>query len=264
MMRRHLVGTGWKMHIGAAEAAIYAIELMQRLANIDAHGVDIFALPPFTSLHAARAGFAGSQVAFGGQNMHWDANGAWTGEISAPMLVEAGCTYVELAHSERLQHFGETYEKVRLKLNSALSHGLTPILCLGETAEDKSRDASDEVLADQVETAMRDQPADKLPAVVLAYEPRWAIGAMQAASPDYVAARHAALRAFLARRYGDSAARATRIIYGGSVNAANAAALAALMDVDGLFIGRAAWTAAGFAELVSIVAATAKNKEIEA
>ena len=99
----------------------------------------MFVLPPFTSLHAARHAFSSSAVGIGGQNMHWDTSGAWTGEISAPMLVEAGCRYVELAHSERLEHFGETYDRVRRKLNAAMASGLTPILCLGETADDKRR-----------------------------------------------------------------------------------------------------------------------------
>ena len=138
MSRRRLVaGTGWKMNHGAAAARAYGEALRAELAGRRVDAIDAFVLPPFTTLHAAHAALAGTGVAIGGQTMHWEASGALTGEISAPMLREAGCTYVELAHSERLQHFGETYGLVRLKVNAALAHGLTPILCLGETGEDK-------------------------------------------------------------------------------------------------------------------------------
>jgi triosephosphate isomerase len=262
-MRRHLAGTGWKMNIGAAETARYAARLSALLADIETAALDIFVLPPFTSLHAARTAFAGTPVGFGGQNMHWDEAGAWTGEISAPMLAEAGCRYVELAHSERLAQFGETYALVGRKLDRALAHGLTPILCLGETAEDRRSGRTDAVLFDQVGTALAGQPLARIRDVILAYEPRWAIGAAEAASPGYVAERHAALRGYLRYHHGADAAEATRIIYGGSVNAANGPALAALPDVDGLFIGRAAWTPEGFAALVSIVAEAAAGKEMQ-
>jgi triosephosphate isomerase len=151
-------------------------------------------LPPFTSLPAAREAFAASAVGIGGQNMHWEESGAWTGEISAPMLAESGCRYVELAHSERLDHFGETYDRVRRKVNFAIASGLTPILCLGETAEDKRRGSTDEVLTDQMNLALADQPAERIPQVILAYEPRWAIGGPAAAAPEYAAARHRGLR----------------------------------------------------------------------
>lgn len=261
-MRRLLAGTGWKMNIGAAETARYAERLAPLLAGTEE--VDIFVLPPFTSLAAARSAFAGSPVAYGGQNMHWDEAGAWTGEISAAMLVEAGCRYVELAHSERLAHFGETYDLVGRKLDLALAHGLTPILCLGETAADRSAGRTDAVLFEQVAKALANQPRHRVRDVVLAYEPRWAIGAADAAPPDYVADRHAALRGHLRDAYGADAAEATRIIYGGSVNTANGPALIALADVDGLFIGRAAWTPEGFAALVSIVARAAAAKEKQA
>ena len=192
--------------------------------------------------------------------MHWEASGAFTGEISAPMLREAGCTYVELAHSERLQHFGETYGLVRLKVNAALAHGLTPILCLGETSEDKRLGRGDAVLAEQVDIALADLPAERVAEVILAYEPRWAIGAAAAATPDYVAARHAALRCLLVEQYGKPVADPTRIIYGGSVTADNGPELIAIGEVDGLFVGRAAWTAEGFAAILAIVGRAALEK----
>jgi len=252
-MRKPLVGTGWKMNHGIAATEAYARRLLTLLPGEAVGRLDIFVLPPFVSLLTAAREFAGSPVAIGGQTMHWDASGAWTGEISAPMLLEVGCRFVELAHSERLQHFGEAYELVRLKVDAAISAGLEPILCLGESAEDRRMEQSDSVLHDQVMTALAGQTAETLPRVVLAYEPRWAIGVAEAAAPAYVASRHAALRATLAEGWGEAAAMATRIIYGGSVSPANGEELIALREVDGLFIGRAAWTPEGFASMIRIV-----------
>jgi triosephosphate isomerase len=253
-MRKPLVGTGWKMNHGIAATEDYARHLKDLLSGQDFSGLDIFVLPPFVSLLTAARAFAGSSVAIGGQTMHWDASGAWTGEISAPMLTEVGCRFVELAHSERLQHFGEAYELVRLKVDSAILAGLEPILCLGESAEDRRMGQSDSVLHDQVMTALAGQTAETLTRVVLAYEPRWAIGGAEAAPPAYVARRHAALRAMLAEGWGEATAAATRIIYGGSVSPANGEELIALPNVDGLFIGRAAWTPEGLVAMIRIVA----------
>jgi triosephosphate isomerase len=260
-MRRQLAGTGWKMNLDAAATRAYAAGLAAALKDIDNAQTDIFVLPPFTALHAAKAAFAGSPVAIGGQNMHWEPSGAWTGEISAPMLTDAGCRFVELAHSERLQHFGETYEAVRLKVNAAFAHGLVPILCVGEMADERAAGKTDAVLEYQVLTALSDQNAGAASQSILAYEPRWAIGAKDAADPAYVAARHSFIRSVIANHFGAETAEAVRIVYGGSVNQQNAASLAALMDVDGLFVGRAAWTAEGFAEIIRIVSRAAAAKE---
>jgi triosephosphate isomerase len=258
--RRLVAGTGWKMNNDVAATRRYAADLYAQLADRQVGSLELYVLPPFTSLHAAAEAFAPGPVAIGGQNMHWDNSGAWTGEISAPMLREAGCRYVELAHSERLACFGETYETVRRKLNAAIRHGLTPILCLGETTDDRSAGRADTVLCAQLETALADQPAECVAEAILAYEPRWAIGAAEAASPDYVSARHAAIRALVSRRWGAAAADAVRVVYGGSVTPENGAALVSLADVDGLFVGRAAWTAEGFAAIIAVVAHAAMTK----
>lgn len=261
-MRRHLAGTGWKMNFDSAATCAYAASLLTSLKDIDDSRTDIFILPPFTALHDAKSAFAGSLVGYGGQNMHWESNGAWTGEISASMLIDAGCRYVELAHSERLQHFGETYEAVRLKVNSAVQHGLIPIVCLGEMASEKAAGKTDDVLKYQVLTSLADQNPQTVSNIVLAYEPRWAIGAKNAADPTYVAARHAVIRSIVASRFGARTANATRIVYGGSVNQENGPALATLPDVDGLFVGRAAWTPEGFAEIIRIVSRAAAEKDM--
>ena len=257
MTRRPLVGTGWKMNLLAADVAPYAERLLQHLSAIDHDGVDIFVLPAFTSLHAARTAFADSAIRLGAQNMHWEAAGAWTGEISAAMLIEAGCRYVELAHSERLACFAETYELVRRKVDAALSAGLIPILCIGESGQQAKAGEADIALEDQLRTVLDGRPGSEVAAIVIAYEPRWAIGGAEAASPAYVAARHQAIRRMIAREHGAAASAACRILYGGSVTPRNGRALIALEDVDGLFIGRAAWNADGFAEMIRIVTETA-------
>jgi triosephosphate isomerase len=252
-MRKLIAGTGWKMNIGADATARYAARvtpLVDGFADI----IEMFVLPPFTSLHAARQAFSSSAIGIGGQNVHWDTSGAWTGEISASMLVEAGCRYVELGHSERLEHFGERYDLVRRKVNAAMSAGLTPILCLGETAKDRDQGLADKVLEDQMSLALADQTAAELSAIILAYEPRWAIGAPAAASPHYAAERHRSLRSAVGARFGADAAAGVRIIYGGSVTPGNGAALMESSEIDGLFVGRAAWSADGFAEIAAIVA----------
>ena len=251
------------MNNGIAESIRYAEELRSRIAAIDTSAIDIYVLPPFTSLAAAAYALSGSPVAIGGQNMHWEDSGSWTGEISAPMLCEAGCRYVELAHSERLQHFGETYEAVRRKVDKAMGAGLIPIVCLGETAEEKAAGRSDQVLADQLLTSIDGQPDERIPEIILAYEPRWAIGATEAASPDYIEARHRAVRAILRRHCGEEIAERTRIIYGGSVTPENGRDILAIKDVDGLFVGRAAWKPEGFARIVELVSDAAKRKRAE-
>lgn len=258
-MRKPLVGTGWKMNHGPEATRRYAERLRAWLAGRDLSGLDLFVLPPFVSLPAAAEAFAGSAIGIGAQNVHWAESGAWTGEISAPMLCEVGCRYAELAHSERLEHFGETYPLVRRKLDACIAAGLTPILCLGESAAEKAAGRADETLRAQLRTALAGQTAESVPSVILAYEPRWAIGQAEAAPPAYVAERHGALRDLLGGEWGGAAAEATRIIYGGSVSPTNGAALAALPEVDGLFIGRAAWTPEGFAAMIEIVAAARRG-----
>ena len=260
-MRRLIAGTGWKLNNTVAETRRYAAAISSWATGKALSDIDIFVLPPFTSLHAARTAFADTPIAIGGQNMHWQDAGAWTGEISAPMLREAGCRYVELAHSERLQFFGETYACVRLKVDKALAAGLTPIICLGETQKEKAAGRADTVLQEQLLTALTGQASARIPDVVLAYEPRWAIGSAEAASPDYIAARHGALREILRKYYGAEVAEETRIIYGGSVTPKNGKAILEIIDVDGLFVGRAAWKAEGFIRIIDLVRQAAHHRE---
>lgn len=233
----------------------YAAAVRKGLTDADTAQLELFVLPPFTGLVIAQEAFRGTGVAIGGQNMHWADRGAYTGEISASMLRDVGCSYVALGHAERFQYFGESYEAIGLKVTAALKNGLTPILCLGEGVEDKEEGRAGEVLADQLSTALRMARPDELKRIILAYEPRWAIGQRAAANPAYVLERHRELRSSIEKRFGSAAAQATRIIYGGSVDCSNAGKLIALPEVDGLFVGRYAWSGEGFVEIVRIVAA---------
>jgi triosephosphate isomerase len=254
-----MAGTGWKMNHSITATRAYIAALKAKLpAALD---IDVFVLPPFTALETAGELLEGTGIGLGGQNMHWEKEGAWTGEISASMLLETGCHYVELAHSERLAHFGESYGLVRKKLELALETGLTPILCIGELADEKAAGRAAPVIEDQVMTALAGTRADDIRKVVLAYEPRWAIGGQEAAAPDYVAQQHRFIRNLIKSRFGADAALRTRIIYGGSVSMANAESLAAIPDVDGLFAGRAAWTGAGFADIIDVVSQEASRRQ---
>lgn len=260
MPRRLVAGTGWKMNKTASEARQYISDLLPLLDARTLALVEVFVLPPFTSLAAVGPLLQNTQIGMGGQNMHWESAGAWTGEISPPMLVEAGCRYVELGHSERRYYFNETDEFVNLKVLAALAHNLVPIICIGETAEEKNTGSTEAVLEHQVRTALRDVVAQRVPDVLLAYEPRWAIGQADAADPDYIQSAHAFVRSVVAQAYSDSVAINTRVIYGGSVNLDNSAAIIQQPDVDGLFIGRAALYAPDFARMVRIVAEAATSK----
>lgn len=243
------VGTSWKMNKTLAEARAFA-------GGLPAQGdprIQHFVIPPFTVLREVKAMLAGSDVLVGAQNMHWDDAGAWTGEISAPMLVDCGLDLVELGHSERRAHFAETDETVGLKVAAALRHGLIPLVCIGETLADREGGRADAVLAAEVQGALARIGADQRDApILLAYEPVWAIGAGGTpASADYADARQAAIIAVA----GDILGRRIPCLYGGSVNPGNCADLAGCPHVDGLFIGRSAWDVAGYRDILARVGA---------
>jgi triosephosphate isomerase len=216
------IGTSWKMNKTLAEARAFA----EGLAAAEASpGIRRFIIPPFTALREVAAVLSGTDVAVGAQNMHWADSGAWTGEISPVMLVDCGATIVELGHSERRTHFGETNELVGLKTEAAVRHGLIPLVCIGETAAEKEAGRADAVLAAQVEGALaRLDGAGREATILLAYEPVWAIGeGGTPASPDYADERHARILEVAEAALG----RRPPCLYGGSVNAGNAADLVA-------------------------------------
>ena len=249
------IGTSWKMNKTLAEAVAFAAALP---ATGDPR-ICRFVIPPFTALHRVATLLAGKDVLVGAQTMHWAEGGPWTGEISAPMLTDCGAEMVELGHSERRAHFGETDETVGLKTEAAVRHGLIPLICIGETAAERDAGKADAVLARQVRAAFAGLPADRRTApVLLAYEPVWAIGAGGApATPDYADARHARI-ADVAR---DCLGQDVPCLYGGSVDPGNCADLIARPHVGGLFVGRSAWAADGYLDILARCAAALSERE---
>lgn len=251
-MRATWVGTSWKMNKTLAEATAFARQLRAGLPP--APGVQVFVVPPFTALAAVSRELLASPIWVGAQNMHWEDEGAFTGEISPLMVRDAGARLVELGHSERRAHFGETDETVNRKVLSALRHGLRPLICVGENAAEKEAGAAAEVTARQVKLALRGVTPEQAGQVLLAYEPVWAIGAYGTpADPCYANLVQAAIRAAAAQVIGETAAASLPVLYGGSVNHENAAELLVQPEVDGLFIGRAAWKPAGFLQILNRV-----------
>ncbi len=236
------IGTGWKMTKALAEARAF-VEVL-RVAEADPR-ITRFVVPPFTLLREVKAMLSGTSVLLGAQNMHWEDAGPWTGEISAPMLVDCGVDLVEIGHSERRAFFAETDETVGLKVAAALRHGLVPLVCVGETAEEKAAGRAEARLAAQVAGALAYVP--ERAEVVFAYEPVWAIGdSGSPAAPDYADAQIGVIKQVAAGVLGT----APQCLYGGSVDQGNCVALLEQPRVDGLFIGRAAWHAAGYIEIL--------------
>lgn len=246
------VGTSFKMNKTLAEALDFAEALATADAARDSR-IQRFVIPPFTAVREVKARLKDTSVKVGAQNMHWDDAGAWTGEISAPMLTDAGLDLVELGHSERREHFGETDETVGRKVESAVRHGLTPLICIGETLAEREAGQADAVLKRQVEGALvRLEGEAKTRPVLLAYEPVWAIGVNGIpASADYADDRHARIAETARACLGVD----VPVLYGGSVNPGNCVELITKPHIDGLFIGRSAWAAPGYLDILARVAA---------
>lgn len=240
-MKKFLLGTNWKMNKTLAQGREYTDALM---AIIDTYSqFEFFIIPPYTHLWKIKELIAArkSPLKLGAQNMHYEDAGQFTGEISPVMLKEIGVDIIELGHSERRQYFNETDEAVNLKVLAALGHGFTPLICIGEKLADKDYGVSREMLAKQLKIALKNVPADAIGRFWIAYEPVWAIGVngIPAETP-YVAEIHDFLRSVLTELYG-TIGQEIPLLFGGSVNIANASDYARLKNVDGLFIGRSAW-----------------------
>ncbi len=240
------IGTSWKMNKTLSEALAWADGLAAATLS---PRIQSFVIPPFTASRQVKAALAETPALVGAQNMHWADAGAWTGEVSAPMLVDCGLDIVELGHSERRAHFGETDETVGLKTEAAVRHGLIPLICIGETLEDREEGRAAEVLATQVRGALSKLSDEQKQAEIwLAYEPVWAIGDNGIpATADYADARQAEIIAVAQEVTG----RRVPCLYGGSVNPDNCAELIACPHIDGLFIGRSAWNVAGYLDILA-------------
>jgi triosephosphate isomerase len=249
--RTPLIAGNWKMHQTIGQAEWYIAALLPRVSSAD--GVDVAICPAFTVLQAMVESTRGSRVAVFAQNMHQADDGAFTGEVSAPMLREIDVQGVILGHSERREMFGETDKALAKKVPAALAAGLQPVLCVGETEEERERGDTERKLRHQVQEALARVETERLGDIVIAYEPIWAIGTGQVATPEQAQEAIAFVRALVADRSREQAER-TRILYGGSVKAENAAELLALPDVDGALVGGASLDAPAFAEIVAAAA----------
>jgi triosephosphate isomerase (TIM) len=229
--RRSLVGGNWKMHLLSAEARDY----VARLGQLSVRQAEVVLFPSFPLLPVLARGLAGSPVALGGQDLHPAAAGAHTGDVSGPQLVDAGCTWVLCGHSERRRDHHEDDAQVAAKVAAAVEHGLAPLLCIGETSEERRSGRTFEVLERQLRAGLA-APGDRF---AVAYEPVWAIGTGDTATPEIAQEAHAFVRQSLRGLLGDAPADATRILYGGSANPDNAGALSAQPDIDGFLVGGA-------------------------
>jgi triosephosphate isomerase len=246
--RTPLIAGNWKMHKTIAEAEQYIQALLPRVSSVS--GVDIAICVPFTALAAMVDSARGSRVAVFAQNMHEAPSGPYTGEISAPMLTELDVDGVVLGHSERRQYYNENDRTLEFKTVAALQAGLTPILCVGETEEEREQGETQRKLRHQVREGLGRVSDERLAEVVIAYEPIWAIGTGKVATPDQAQEAISFVRALVADRSRD-AAKSLRVLYGGSVNPDNAAELLALPDVDGALVGGASLEADSFAAIVA-------------
>ncbi len=247
MSRTPMIAGNWKMHKTVAEAERFIGALLPKVAAVD--GVEIVVCPPFLALQALVDSARGSQVAVYAQTMHEADQGAFTGEVSAPMLSEIDVHGVVLGHSERRQHFSETDKALQLKVPKALEAGLVPILCVGETEEERERGETERKLRHQVQEGLEQVPVERLAEVVVAYEPVWAIGTGLTATPEQAQEAVAFVRALVAS-FDAAAAEQVRILYGGSCKPDNAAELLALPDVDGALVGGASLDPGDFAAIV--------------
>jgi triosephosphate isomerase len=243
-MRTPIIAGNWKMYKTVHDAVVFTKEF-RRLAQ-DLRDVELIVAPPFTALHAVCEAARASNSAVAGQNLHWEHEGAFTGEISGAMLSEAGAEYVLVGHSERRQFFGETDESVNRKVGAAFAAGLVPIVCVGETLGQRDAGETLSVLDRQINDGFKALAGDQVAALVIAYEPVWAIGTGRNATPDQAQEAHAHLRGRLRQWFGAPAADACRLLYGGSVKPDNARELLAQPDIDGALVGGASLDARRF------------------
>jgi len=243
-MRRPLVAGNWKMNLDRAAAVALAGAVAARAAEVD--GVELLVCPPAVYLDAVGRALAGSAVALGAQNVYHQPKGAYTGEVSTAMLLDVGCKYVILGHSERRHVLGETDQEVNRKLLAALDAGLVPIVCVGELLEDRQAGRTAEVIRGQFDGSLAGLSPQQMVGVVMAYEPVWAIGTGQVATPQQAEEVHLDLRKLIESRYNSQTAAAVRIQYGGSVKPDNASDLLGQPNVDGALVGGASLAADDF------------------
>ncbi|MBE0466568.1 MAG: triose-phosphate isomerase [Candidatus Desulforudis sp.] len=247
-MRRPIIAGNWKMYKTPSEAVDFVKRLLEAAST--AGGVEVVVAPPFPALMPVREALAGSDIALAAQNMFWEVEGAFTGEVSPVMLAEIGCRYVILGHSERRRYFGETNAGVNRKARAALDRGLVPIVCVGESLAEREFGLTEKVVTAQVEECLAGLAPAAVAVMVVAYEPIWAIGTGRTASPEDAQDACAHIRRLVARLFGPEAAERLRIQYGGSVKPDNTRDLMSRPDIDGALVGGASLKVEGFAGIV--------------
>jgi triosephosphate isomerase len=245
--RTPLIAGNWKMHKTVTEALETARQLVELTADVT--GVDLMIAPTSVSLAPMADVLKGSQIALGAQNLFWEKQGAYTGELSAEMLLSTGCRYVLIGHSERRQYFGETDETVNKRLKAALAAGLIPVLCIGESETERDAGETFSVLDKQVTNGLKGLFSDDLGSLVIAYEPVWAIGTGKTASDDQAQEAHQYIRQLMGRQFDKALANTVRILYGGSVKPSNVKGLMGMPDIDGALVGGASLEAESFSQL---------------
>ena len=247
--RKPILAGNWKMNMNASQARELASKLIPLVAGVQDR--EIVLGPPFTSLAVVAETIKGTNIGLAAQNLHWEDKGAFTGEISADMLLDSGCKYVIIGHSERRQYFGETDESVNKKVRQALKKGLLPILCVGETLAEREAGKLTEIIGRQVTGGLKDIPAGDMQKIVIAYEPVWAIGTGKTATPEQANEVHTLIRGKVKELYNTEIAEGLRIQYGGSVTPDNVSTLMAMPDIDGALVGGASLKPESFAALVN-------------
>jgi triosephosphate isomerase len=248
-MRTPFIAANWKMFKTVHEAVVFVKEFRSMVKDVD--DVEIVVAPPFTAVHAVAEAARNTPIGVSGQNLHWEREGAFTGEVSGAMLREAGADYVIIGHSERRRLFGETDETVNRKLVAAFANKLTPIVCIGETLEEREANQTTDVLDRQIKNGLDAVTGDQVSALVIAYEPVWAIGTGRNATPAQAGEAHAHIRGRLRQWFGGPAAENCHVIYGGSVKPDNISELVVLPDVDGALVGGASLEVRGFFDIVA-------------
>jgi triosephosphate isomerase len=246
--RRPLIAGNWKMYKTPNEAAETARQLVEHVTGVT--DVDIMIAPTFTALAPVFKVIQNSPVALGAQNLFWEDEGAYTGEISAPMLKSVGCQYGIIGHSERRQYFGETDETVNKKIQAVIQVGLKPVLCVGETENERESEQTFSVLDKQVKNGLKKLVSDQLDMLVIAYEPVWAIGTGKTATDDQAQEVHQFIRSLVEKNFGKALSESIRILYGGSVKPNNIADLMSMPDIDGALVGGASLDAESFSQIV--------------
>jgi len=246
--RRPLIAGNWKMFKTCSEAVETAGQLVKLVAMTS--DIDVMIAPQFTALAPVSDVVRGSRVSLGAQNLFWETEGAYTGEISPVMLVSVGCKYVIIGHSERRQYFDETDETVNKKINAAIKNDLVPVLCVGESEKERESKETFSVLDKQVKKGIEGFSSDDLETLVIAYEPVWAIGTGKTATTDQAQETHQFLRSVLEKSFGNMLAKSIRILYGGSVKPNNIAELMAMPDIDGALVGGASLDPETFSKIV--------------